>query len=105
MISRVTLFSLLLGLMLATGIMYWTGGLRDNCARYLAGDKTLPATEWVVSGTRTIEVSCDDWTMRQPMRIQILCLLDIVLAVLFVLNALIDLRNWLEMRRRGRELG
>jgi hypothetical protein len=105
MVSRVTLFSLLLALMLATGIRIWSGGLRDNCARYLAGDKTLPASEWVVSGTRTIEVSCDDWFMRQPMRIQLLCLLDLVLAVLFVLNALIDLRNWLELWRRRRELG
>ena len=98
MISRVTLFSLLLGLMLATGIRYWSDGLRDNCARYMAGDKSLPASEWVVSGTRTIEVPCSDWIMRQPMRVQLLCLLDLVLAVVFVLNALADLRDWLEIR-------
>jgi hypothetical protein len=36
--------------------------------------------------------------MRQPMRVQLLCLLDLVLAVVFVLNALADLRGWLEIR-------
>jgi hypothetical protein len=99
-ISRATLFSLLLGLMLATGIWLWTGGQRDECARFLAGDKSAPASEWVVSGTRTIEVPCSDWTMRQPLRVQVLCLLDMVLLVLFVLNALADARDQIAMRRR-----
>ena len=100
MISRVTLFSLLLGLMLATGIRLWSGSRQDDCSRFLAGDKTAPRSEWVVSGTRTIEVSCNDWTMRQPLRIQVLCLLDVVVLVLFVLNALADVRDQTEMRRR-----
>jgi hypothetical protein len=103
-ISRVTLFSLLLGLMLAMGIRLWTGTQKDDCSRYLAGDKTAPKSEWVVTGTRTIEVSCSDWTMRQPLRVQVLCLLDVVVLLLFFLNAMADLRDQSEMRRRRRVL-
>jgi hypothetical protein len=105
MISRVTLFSLLLGLMLATGIWMWTGAHPDNCARLAAPDGTMPASEWVVSGTRQIEVRCSDWSMRQPLTVQILCLLDLLLAVVFVLNALLDLQGWFAMRRRMRQTG
>ena len=102
MISRVTLFSLLLGLMLAIGIWQWPGMHKDDCSRYLAGDKTAPRSEWVVSGTRIIEVPCSDWAMRQPLRVQVLCILDLVVLVLFVLNALADVRDQSEMRRRRR---
>jgi hypothetical protein len=105
MISRVTLFSLLLGLMLGAGIRLWYMRQRDDCALYLAGDKSVPASEYVVSGTRMIEVPCNDWFMRQPMRIQVLCLVDLAIAVIFVLNALSDLREWLESRRRLRQAG
>jgi hypothetical protein len=42
--------------------------------------------------------------MRQPLRVQVLCLLDMVLAVVFVLNALSDLREGLEARRRMRQM-
>ena len=104
-ISRVTLFSLLLGLMLGAGIRLSTAGRRDACAPYLAGDKTAAASEYVASGTRLISVPCRDWLMRQTLRVQILCLLDLVFAVVFVLNALSDLREWLEMRRRLRQTG
>jgi len=101
-ISRVTLFSLLLGLMLAMGISRWSAGLEDDCTRFLAGDKNAPKSEWVVSGTRTIEVSCNDWTMRQSLRIQVLCLLDVVVFLVFVTNAMADVRDQSKMRRRRR---
>jgi len=101
-ISRVTLFSLLLGLLLAMGISRWSAELKDDCTRFLAGDKTAPRSELVVSGTRTVEVSCSDWTMRQPLRIQVLCLLDIVLWIVFVTNAMADVRDQSRMRRRRR---
>ncbi|MGA1981103.1 MAG: hypothetical protein ABSG84_01410 [Acidobacteriaceae bacterium] len=103
--SRVTLFSLLLALLLGVGIRLWTEDQRDACTPYLAGDTKVPSSEWVMSGTRTIEVSCNDWIMRQPLRVQILCLVDVILAVLFLLNALSDLREWLEFRRRMRQMG
>jgi len=105
MISRVTLFSLLLGLLLAAGIRLWCDGQRDDCSNYLAGAKSAQRSEWVVSGTRMIEVPCNEWFMRQSMRVQVLCLLDLVLAVMFVLNALTDLRDWLAKRRRMRGMG
>jgi hypothetical protein len=104
-ISRVTVFSLLLGLMLALGIRLWSDAHPDDCARALAAEGSMPASEYVISGTRQVVVPCNDWIMRQPLRLQVLCLLNLVLAVVFVLNALADLRGWLQMRRRMRQAG
>jgi hypothetical protein len=104
-ISRVTLFSLLLGLMLGVGLRLWSIEQKDPCAAYLAGDLKAPASQWVTSGTEVIAVPCNNWLARQPMRVQVLCLLDAVLAAMFVLNALADLRRWLEKRRRRPRLG
>ena len=47
---------------------------------------------------------CDDWIMRQPLRVQVACLLDLALGLVFVLNALSDLREGLEARRRLRQM-
>ena len=105
MISRVTLFSLLLGLLLGTGIWMWDAGHPDDCVRSALPDGTMPKSEWVMSGTRQMEVPCSDWTMRQPLAIQILCLLDLLLAVVFVLNVLLDLQGWSAMRRRMGQTG
>jgi hypothetical protein len=102
LISRVTLFSLLLALMLGAGIRLWDARHLDNCSLYMAGDKTLPASEMVVSGSREIEVPCSDWIMRQTLTMQVLCLVDLVLGVLFFLNALADLQRWFQSRRRMR---
>lgn len=85
--------------MLGMGIHMWSDGYRDACTPYLNGVPHSPATEWVESGTRLIDVPCDDWFMRMPMRIQILCLVELLLAILFVLNALGDTRKWLQQRR------
>jgi hypothetical protein len=101
-ISRLTLFSMLLGLLLGSGIGTWYLGQRDPCARYLAGDQTASPTQTVVSGTRTVDVPCTDWTMRQPLAVQVLCLLDMALLVVFVLNGLADVREWMQARR-GRQ--
>jgi hypothetical protein len=101
----VTLFSLLLGLMLALGLRLWSDGQRDACSPYLEGNKLAQAGEYVTSGTRLIDVPCNDWLMRQPMRVQLLCLVDLGLGIVFVLNAIGDLRDWLEVRRRMRGTG
>jgi hypothetical protein len=101
-ISRITIFSLLLSLMLAIGIWSWSSGRRDACAAYLAGDKTAQSSEYVASGSRLIAVPCKDWTMRQPLRIQLLCLANLGLVIVFMLNAAGDLRDWLAVRRRMR---
>jgi hypothetical protein len=102
MISRVTIFSLLLSLMLAIGIYFWSSGRRDACAAYLAGDSAAQSSEYVASGSRMIAVPCRDWTMRQPLRVQLLCLADLGLVIVFVLDAAGDLRDWLAARRRMR---
>jgi hypothetical protein len=102
-ISRITLFSLLLALMLASGIWIWNNGHPDDCARTMSATGTMPRAEYVISGTRQISVPCNDWIMRQSLTVQILCLLELLLAVIFLLNALSDLREGLEARRRIRQ--
>jgi len=101
MISRVTIFSLLLGLTLGAGIYAWSQSERDDCTNYPA-DGNAPPSEYVVSGTRQIVVPCSDWWMRQPFAVQVLCLLDAAVGVLFLVNTLQDTRGWLAMRRARR---
>lgn len=104
MISRVTLFSLLLGLMLALGIWRDSSERRDACSAYLDGNKSAQTIEYVASGSRMIAVPCNDWFMRQTFRMQMLCLLDLCLTAVFVLNALGDLQEWFAERGRRRSL-
>jgi hypothetical protein len=40
--------------------------------------------------------------MRQPLRVQLLCMATLGLAIVFVLNAAGDLRDWLAARSRMR---
>jgi hypothetical protein len=98
LISRVTIFAFLLALLL--GLWIRQQGHTDGCAAYLAGDKTAPSTVYVVTGTRTVEVSCDEWLPRQTERVQLLCLLEVLLVAMFLLNGLLDARRWFEARRR-----
>jgi len=90
--------------MLGLGIRLWDARHQDNCALYNAGDRSVPSSILVVSGTREIEVQCNDWIMRQPLKVQLLCLVDLVIGVVFFFNALSDLQQWLRMRRRMRGL-
>lgn len=103
MISRVTLFSLLLSLLLGVGIRRWTLLHPDNCDRYLAGNTKLPPTEYVVSGTRQIAVPCTQWLVRQPEPVQILCLLDLLLGATFVVNAAGDTQKLLRAHAARRK--
>lgn len=102
MISRVTIYSLLLALMLGLGIRLWDAQHPDDCALYNAGDRSMPSSVVVLSGTRQIEVPCNDWIMRQTLRLQLLCLVDFVIFVVFFFNALSDFQQWMQMRRRMR---
>lgn len=104
MISRVTLFSLLLGLMLGLGIWMGTSGHRDACSAYSGGEKPAQSSEYVASGSQMIAVPCNDWFMRQSFHVQMLCLVELCLAAIFVLNALGDLRDWQVARKRIRGL-
>lgn len=103
MISRVTLFSLLFCLLLGVGVRRWSLMHPDNCDRYLAGNRKLPPTEYVISGTRQVAVPCNQWLTRQPERIQILCLLDLLLAATFVVNAVGDIQRFLRARVARRQ--
>lgn len=92
MISRVTIFSLLLGLMLGLGIFLHANGERDRCNTYPEGG-VPPRSEYIVSGTREVEMPCDSWWPRQTMTVQVLCIAGAGLGMIFVVNALIDLRR------------
>jgi hypothetical protein len=102
MLSKVTIYSFLLASMLGLGIKMWWDGRRDDCSRYLAGDRSYPSKEAVVDGGRTIAVPCGDWLSRMPVRAQLLCLVDVLLGAVFFFNALADLQGWLRWRRRLR---
>jgi hypothetical protein len=71
-------------------------------ARYLAGEGWLSSSQTIDSGVQQIEVPCKQWLPRQPLTLQLLCLVDLVLIVVFVVNALGDLLEWKRMRRVGR---
>lgn len=105
MISRVTLYTLLAAVLLGLGIRTWSAGQPDVCAPYLAGDLQAPATEVVEAGTRLVEVPCTQWLERQPLRVQVWCLADGVLAAVFLLNAGVDVSHRLSLRRRRRKGG
>jgi hypothetical protein len=104
MISRITLVSFLLALLLASGTWYWDVSHTDDCTRYLSGDFTASRVVEVPSGSRTIRVSCNRWYLRQPDHIQILCVVDLVLGVVFLMNAWGDARDRVTMRRHRREV-
>jgi hypothetical protein len=99
MISRTTLVSFLAVLLLTTGMYLWNAEHWDDCARYLAGESWLPSSQTVDSGSRQIEVPCQEWLPRQSLTLQLLCLGDVVLLLVFFLNALGDFLEWKRMRR------
>ena len=102
MISRVTIFSLLLGLLLGLGIYMYSQDERDRCSTYPAGG-VAPRSEYVVTGTRETEVPCSEWFLRQPLTVQILCIADAALGVVFALNAIGDLSGWIAWRRGNKK--
>jgi len=99
-ISRITILLFLLILLVACGIYVWWSGHQDNCDRYMAGDKSMPSSEYVMSGGRTIVVPCQYWVPRQSFPVQMFCLLDLGLTLIFLVHALGDLGDWLARRRR-----
>ncbi len=99
MISRRTIFSLLLTLLLAAGIRLWAANTRDDCDRQGKGSPATPTTVLVDSGTRSIVVPCTYWIPRQSPRIQALLLFNAVLALVFLLSAADD---WSRTRSRRR---
>ena len=99
MISRQTVVSLLLALLLGVGLKSWALGQRDDCDDYLAGDRSAPASQMVESGSRSVDVPCEAWIPRQSLWVQILCLLELVVIVVFTISCAGDLRDWATRRR------
>ncbi|MDP9037744.1 MAG: hypothetical protein M3O02_00545 [Acidobacteriota bacterium] len=103
MVSKVTVFSLLFALLLAAGIARWNVTHVDDCTRYLAGEKGFPPSQVITTGTRQVKMPCSIWLPRQSDAIQILCLLDLLLGVVFLLNALADIRKARAQRSAARQ--
>jgi hypothetical protein len=102
MISRRTIFSLLLTILIFLGIRVWIINHHDPCQSYLPGH-VLPQTVMVESGTRTVEMPCSQWLPRQPDLVQLSCLLDLTAVVVFLLSVWRDINRWRERRRKSRE--
>jgi len=98
MISRKTLYSFLLALLLAGCIKAYTLRLISPCDAYLSGQTQAPASLIVNQQGRAYEVPCNQWFLRQPRGVQGLCLFEGVLVVIFLISAYTD---W---RRRRAEL-
>lgn len=100
MISRRTMVTVLLALLLGLGIRVWAAGVRDDCDRMGPGTRGQPASVKVESGTRSIDVPCARWAwgLRQTRTVQALALLDGVLGLMVVVFALGDWSRWRERR-------
>lgn len=101
-----TLGSLLVALLIPSGIAVWLSGHRDSCSRFLAGDRSRPSTQMVAVGAQTMEVPCTEWIPRQPIAVQLLCLVELVAVLVLGIHVAGDVRDWMQMRPgsgRGRE--
>jgi hypothetical protein len=86
-------------LLLGVGLKLWALGQTDDCDDYLAGDKTAPASQTVEAGSRSIDVPCEAWIPRQSQWVQILCLVELVVIVVFMISFVGDVRDWTITRR------
>ena len=100
MISRRTIFTFVVMLLIPLGLRAWTATHIDNCERVIAPGRTLPTSVYVESGTRTVEVPCSEWLPRQPLWVQLLCLVELAIAMVFLLSVWRD-----RMQRKGRNVG
>ena len=97
MISRRTIFSLLLALLILCGLRLWVINHRDDCDRAANHMGQMPASVMVESGDRLVEMPCNVWIPRQPMGVQLACLLDLTVGVVFLLSVCDD---WVRTRAR-----
>jgi hypothetical protein len=103
-ISRVTLLTFVLAMMVLLGLYNWKRGHRDDCDAYLAGVPGMPATQMVAAGTRTVEAPCRLWALRQPLSVQTWCLAELVLLGIFAMEGMVDVKEEVARRRRRRGL-
>jgi hypothetical protein len=99
MIGRKTGVTLMLALVLGSGIAMWVAWHPDSCSRYLRGEPTLPSTQEVEMGGRTVYVPCEQWYPRQTMAMQTACLVEFALIGVLVVFAAGDGVDW--WRRRA----
>ncbi len=93
MISRKTVGSLLLALLMGTGVMIWSQGHRDACDRIDDEDGKAAEYEDVPVGPQIVVVPCRIWFLRQPPGVQAACLAGIAAVAVFVLSASGDLKR------------
>ena len=91
-VSKITIGSLLLALMLGVALVHWSLQHKDDCSRFLSGDEHAPSSQFIVTGTREVIIPCNVWLPRQPLTVQILCLVELFLIVIFLLQAAGDIR-------------
>ena len=89
----------MLAVLLATSISVWRVKHIDACAQVGANHDGTSMSVMVQSGKRTISVPCSIWVMRQPMWMQALCGLLLVLIVIFVFTLWSDLKDSAERPR------
>jgi len=100
MISRRTIFSLLLAATIFLGIRLWILDHHDPCDSYMPGN-VHPQTVMVESGDRTVEMPCNLWLPRQSEWMQLTCLLDLAVLIVFLLSVWRDVKQWRERRRNS----
>ena len=89
MISRQTIFSLLLALLVGVGIFAWNGAKRDECD--VSGpDRGAVQVPVGQSGRKVLLVNCNEWLPRQPVKVQAWCFVDVALGVVFGMSMLVD---------------
>ena len=93
MMSRRTIFSLFLAATILLGIRVWIMNHHDPCDSYMPGH-VLPQTVMVQSGDHTVEMPCNLWLPRQPDWLQLTCLLDLAVVIVFLLSVWRDVNRF-----------
>ena len=96
MISQKTIFSFLLALLLAICIRAWTLRQVGPCDAYKAGQLDAPSSVVINPQGHAMIIPCNQWLLRQPRSVQVSCLVDAGLFVIFLIGASAD---WTRRRR------
>ena len=89
----------MLALLLGGGLWWWAVEHRDDCSRYMDGDRAESDSAEVKSGTRTIVVPCNVWVARQPVGVQGVYLLEGAVVLVVLVCGVGDWMKTREMKR------